>query len=133
MKQTVKGSTVCGKVQAPSSKSYAQRAIAAALLAKGKTTLENMELCSDTRAALMVSEALGAKYEQIDGSTYVITGNGHPHGSVIDIGESGLLTRLMLPFAAYLTSESGGKESVRITGHGSILGRNLKGAADPHL
>ena len=125
VKQTVKGSTVCGKVQAPSSKSYAQRAIAAALLAKGKTTLENMELCSDTRAALMVSEALGAKYEQIDGSTYVITGNGHPHGSVIDIGESGLSTRMFTPIASLADT------AITITGRGSILKRPMDMMIEP--
>lgn len=106
-------------MQAPSSKSYAQRAIAAALLAHGETTLENMELCSDTRSALLVSKALGAEYEHIDGSTYVITGGGSPSGSVIDIGESGLSTRMFTPIASLADA------AITITGRGSILKRPM--------
>ncbi len=50
-------------------------------------------------------------------------------------GESGLLTRLLVPFAAYLSGNDSadggvvGNISFEINGYGSILKRNLKGAA----
>ena len=43
---------VHGTLTPPCSKSYAQRALAASLLAEGVTTLSNIEFCQDTRSAL---------------------------------------------------------------------------------
>ncbi len=45
MDKTIIPGTVEGEVDPPSSKSYAQRAIAAALLADGTSTLTGVELC----------------------------------------------------------------------------------------
>lgn len=125
MEAKVKGSKVGGTVQAPSSKSYAQRAIAAALLAKGETVLQNMELCSDTRAALLVARALGATSKHLDESTYAIAGGGRPASDTIDIGESGLSTRMFTPIASL------SDRPITITGHGSILKRPMEMMAGP--
>ena len=114
------------EVQVPCSKSIAQRAILAAAFAKGTSTLINFEPCNDTLWAIEVIKALGAKVT-INGSTLTIESGGvESLGGIssIFVGESGLLTRMLIPFAAYLSSVSNGKE-IGITGHGSILKRNL--------
>ena len=41
--------SINGIITPPSSKSYAQRAIALALLAEGRTVLRNIEFCKVTR------------------------------------------------------------------------------------
>lgn len=109
-------SPVLGTLTAPSSKSYAQRAVAVALLADGRSTLTNMGLCGDTSAALDVAQRLGAKISHRD-NTYIIEGGFAPTKSTIDIGESGLATRLFTPIAAL------NDRPITVTGHGSILTR----------
>lgn len=61
MDKTIRRSRAEGSVTAPSSKSYAQRAVAAALLCEGTSTLTNMILCDDTRAALQVAADPGRR------------------------------------------------------------------------
>ena len=63
MIQKINPSQIFGSVDAPPSKSYAQRALAAALLAKGTTTLRNPSRCNDALAAMEVIKNLGAKIE----------------------------------------------------------------------
>lgn len=112
------------EIQIPCSKSVAQRAILAAALAEGRTVLENFEPCNDIMGAVRVIEKLGADVT-ISGTTLTVTGKGADTlkgASEIFTGESGLLTRLLIPLAAYLTSSSG---TIRINGEGSILNRNL--------
>ena len=120
MDKTIRRSRAEGSVTAPSSKSYAQRAVAAALLCEGTSTLTNMILCDDTRAALQVAADLGAEVEAgTDGTTYTIRGGLRPHAQAIHIGESGLAARLFTPIAALCG------ERITITGRGSILRRPL--------
>ena len=138
-------------VTIPCSKSVAQRAILAAAFAEGKSTLSNFEPCNDINGAVEVIGKLGCKTTVIDGNVLEIESTGAEairrnlmcnnreeksnKGKTIflEIGESGLLTRLLLPFAAYLTADapdSAGHKCVNIVGRGSILGRNLNGAAE---
>lgn len=123
-------SDVSGKIKAPSSKSYAQRAVAASLLAEGETTLLNMELCSDTRAALSVVEALGASVAKKEDGIYVIKG-GISGGrlvlrdTIVNICESGLSTRMFTPIASLYDTE------ITIMGEGSILKRPMEMMAEP--
>lgn len=119
MEKKSQASKVKGAIHAPSSKSYAQRAIAAALLADGDTYLYNMELCSDTRAALFVSGALGAVAQHPGETTYIISGGRKPVTSTIDVGESGLSTRMFTPIASLFGVP------ITITGRGSILTRPM--------
>ena len=112
-------SNIQGVVTAPSSKSYAQRAIAAALLADGVTTLSEVELCSDTKSALGVVQLLGAKVEKVDGTTYRITGGLKPISDILNVGESGLATRMFTPIASLHSAP------ITITGKGSILSRPM--------
>ncbi len=109
-----------GEVDPPSSKSYAQRAIAAALLADGTSVLSGIEMCDDTAAALRVVQTLGAKVENPSPGTFAIMGGGlDPKSYTLDIGESGLSTRLFTPIAALSPTP------ITITGHGSILKRPM--------
>ncbi|MBO5902418.1 MAG: 3-phosphoshikimate 1-carboxyvinyltransferase, partial [Tidjanibacter sp.] len=74
MKITVVSGEVEGSLSTPCSKSYAQRAFAAALLAEGRSTIRGLELCDDTRSAIEAITALGAKVEWIDENTCTIEG-----------------------------------------------------------
>ena len=112
----------------PSSKSFAQRAIVAAALAGGVSHLSGYSECGDNQSAINVAKALGAKVT-VNGSTLEIEGIGASEGSLnikeLHTGESGLLTRLMVPLLAVLSSSQ-----VRVTGEKTLLGRPLTGAHD---
>lgn len=133
------------ETEIPCSKSVAQRAVIASLYADGESVLENFEPCNDISGAVARVASLGCKVSYGPGGKLTIRSEGagkvcerlrldaslYKDGVLVfDIGESGLLTRLMLPFAACLANELNGKVSIKITGHGSVLGRNLQGAAD---
>jgi 3-phosphoshikimate 1-carboxyvinyltransferase len=82
-------------------------------------------MCDDTTAALRVVQALGARVEQIDATTYLIHGGLNPTSGILNIGESGLSTRLFTPIAALCP------QSITVTGHGSILTRPMDMMIEP--
>lgn len=111
----------------PSSKSFAQRAIIAAALAEGTSHLRGYSACADTEAAVAAARALGA--EITEGEVLTIKGIG-PIEAPLDLsslhcGESGLLTRMMIPLLSQI-----GSGSVLVTGEKTLVNRPLKGAAD---
>ncbi|MDR0567318.1 MAG: 3-phosphoshikimate 1-carboxyvinyltransferase [Prevotellaceae bacterium] len=121
MTKSVKYTTANGRVAAPASKSVAQRAVVAALLARGTSVLRNLTLCSDTQAALGVAQALGAQVRQQEGSL-LITSNFFANSAErlsLFCGESGLLTRMITPVAALLP------QPVEVSGHGSLATRPI--------
>ena len=89
----------------PVSKSFAQRAIVAAALAEGTSHLHGYTPCGDNESALNVARSLGAKVE-VDGKEVTITGIAAAAGCldmpVLNVGESGLLSRMMIPVMAQL-------------------------------
>ena len=113
----------------PVSKSFAQRAIIAAALADGTSHLGGYTPCGDNEAALQVARNLGAEISQ-DGNMLTIKGisatlgglDGH---SVLHVGESGLLTRMMIPLISQLCPGP-----VTLTGEKTLLGRPLTGAKE---
>ena len=111
----------------PSSKSFAQRAIIAAALAEGTSHLRGYSACSDTAAAVAAARSLGA--EVTEGEVLTIKGIGPIEAPLgldsLHCGESGLLTRMMIPILA-----QSGKGSVLVTGEKTLVNRPLKGAAD---
>lgn len=109
----------------PCSKSFAQRAIIAAALAQGTSNLGNYTPCDDSEAAIGVAEALGAKVIRSDGAL-IIEGTAGKVKQIqkLDVGESGLLTRLMIPLVSALLPSP-----VVIEGHGTLPGRPLTDAA----
>ena len=92
MDKSVPSGEIQGELTPPCSKSYAQRALAAALLAEGESTLRNIELCDDTRSAMRCIEALGADITVVDTHTLKIRGGLAPRGRTLCVGESGLST-----------------------------------------
>lgn len=120
MKKYVYPSEICGTIAAPASKSVMQRAVAAALLADGKSVLIHPSFCDDSTAAMRVAEGLGASVE-INSGQVTISGGINPKTDTLNCGESGLCIRMFTPIAA-LT----GKRIV-LTGEGSLAGRPVSG------
>lgn len=119
MQVTVSPATIKGSVTANPSKSAMQRAVAAALLAKGKTIIRNPGLSNDCLAALEVAENLGAKIKR-EHDFFEITSNGvHPFYDEINCGESGLGIRMFTPIAALSSLP------ITIEGHGSLTTRPM--------
>ena len=119
MDRSVPPGEIQGELTPPCSKSYAQRALAAALLAEGESTLRNIELCDDTRSAMRCIEALGADVTVVDPHTLKIRGGLAPRGRTLHVGESGLSTRLFTPIAALAGVP------LRIEGEGTLLRRPM--------
>jgi len=133
----------CPRCVMPVSKSFAQRAIIAAALADGTSHLKGYTPCGDNEAALQVARNLGAEVSQ-DGNVLTIKGISASLGSlgqlllqeggqaedesgnmILHVGESGLLTRMMIPLMAQL-----GSKPVTFTGEKTLLGRPLTGAKE---
>jgi 3-phosphoshikimate 1-carboxyvinyltransferase len=93
--------------------------LAAALLAKGRTTLRGIELCRDTRSAISVIESLGAEVEILDDNTLQITGGLNPKVDRLNVGESGLAARLFTPVASLHD------EAIVIEGEGTLRHRPM--------
>lgn len=125
MKQIISSSAISGSITPPCSKSYAQRALAVALLADGESTIGNLELCDDTRSAIHCIEALGAEVTLIDDSTIRVRGGLAPRTDRLYIGESGLATRLFTPIASLHN------QPITINGEGTILYRPISMMIDP--
>lgn len=125
MDKYVSASNIKGVVIPPSSKSYAQRAIAISLLANGRSILRNIEFCKDTRSALACIEALGAKVSLLDESTLAIEGGLNPVNNLLSVGESGLATRLFTPIASLHNTP------ICIQGEGTLLHRPMGMMIEP--
>ncbi|MCD6100604.1 MAG: 3-phosphoshikimate 1-carboxyvinyltransferase, partial [Candidatus Marinimicrobia bacterium] len=119
MKRSVLPSSVEGIVKAPASKSMMIRAVAAATLADGVSTLRNPSDCRDAIAAIEISKSIGAKVDSQD-ELVKIEGTGGKIRLVNDIincKESGLCVRLFTPVISLSDKET------LITGEGSLLRR----------
>ena len=126
-------------VQMPCSKSFAQRAIIAAALSEGVSVLRGYSPCGDNESSIAVARALGAEVTvglsyasgnvAKDGSALTIKGIGAKRNSLklntLHTGESGLLTRMMIPLLSVLNDGD-----IRVTGEKTLTGRPLKGAPE---
>lgn len=119
------GNRLRGEVIPPCSKSYAQRALAAALLASGRTTLRGIELCRDTRSAIEAIRTLGARVEIMDDNTLIIDGGLNHVADCLNVGESGLAARLFTPIAALCD------KSMLIEGEGTLRHRPMAMMVEP--
>ena len=112
----------------PVSKSFAQRAIIAAALADGVSHLKGYTACGDNEAAIQVARNLGAEVT-VEGNVVTVKGISAQLGSLshseLHVGESGLLTRMLIPVMAQLSPET-----VTFTGEKTLLGRPLTGAKE---
>lgn len=116
MKKRLHPSTLDGTVAAPASKSYAQRAVAAALLASGSSEISRLTLCDDTEAAIQVARALGAETD-LRGRTLAVEGGLKPRRDRLHCGEAGLCIRMFTPIAALADAP------LTLTGHGGLMTR----------
>lgn len=117
---TVHPSPIGGLITIPASKSAMQRALAAALIRKGQTTLYNPGRSADDLAALRCIQTLGASVDQLTDRWLIRSEGIKPTGSLLDCGESGLSIRMFTPLAA-LSSDA-----LRITGSGSLKNRPMQ-------
>jgi 3-phosphoshikimate 1-carboxyvinyltransferase len=118
MERHIEPSKVEGTIKAPSSKSMTQRAIAAAILAEGQSTILNPSYCDDSLAAMSIAVGLGAKVEPgID--ELKITGSVELKETKLNCGESGLAIRMFSPIAALFPAE------ITISGGGSLKQRPM--------
>jgi 3-phosphoshikimate 1-carboxyvinyltransferase len=99
MKKSATPLKINGTVKAPASKSMMQRAVAAGILAPGKTIIKNPSFCDDSIAALGIAKALGAEVSERD-SEVSIMGGFNPKNDLLNCGESGLCMRMFSPIAA---------------------------------
>lgn len=118
MERIVVPSTVKGIIKAPSSKSMTQRAIAAALLAVGESTIINPSYCDDSLAAMSIAAGLGAKVKP-ENAELKITGSVQLKENKLNCGESGLAIRMFSPVASLYNAE------ILITGTGSLKKRPM--------
>lgn len=137
-------SSIKGEVAVPPSKSIAQRAIIAAVMAKGESLFTNFGHCDDIDMAVAVAKEL-AQNVSVEGDTLRITGSAggttkqpdtNPFAGLMNVmpmmggektifvGESGLLSRLCLPVLAQLG------ESFTVTGDGSLMDRRMYGCKE---
>ena len=125
MDKSVPRGRLSGTITPPCSKSYAQRALAAALLAEGETVLRNLDFCDDTLSAIRVIETLGAKVERLDERTVRVFGGLAPQSNVLNVGESGLATRMFTPIASLCNMP------ITIEGRGTLLYRPMHMMIEP--
>lgn len=112
-------------VEVGCSKSCAQRAIILAALADGTSHISGYSPCRDNESAIEAAKPLGAKVS-CRGDVLSITGTAGRVSALKELhaGESGFLTRMMIPVLA-----ATGSTPVRITGEKTLLARPLPGAA----
>lgn len=116
---------LAGTVAPPSSKSMTHRAILAAALSQGTSTLRNVSFSQDIRATLDCVTGLGCHWEEPEPGVLSVQGiwgrEWDPAGlSVFDCGESGSTLRFLLPVV--LALEGGGQ----FTGRGRLMERPQK-------
>ncbi|TFH34481.1 MAG: 3-phosphoshikimate 1-carboxyvinyltransferase [Bacteroidia bacterium] len=119
MEVIIRASRIGGKVCAPASKSSMQRAVAAALLADGLSTLVNPSYSSDSLAAIGMAECLGATFTKGKGEV-IIRGGFNPIRTSLNCNESGLGARLFCSIAALSDVKIG------LTGTGSVMSRPME-------
>ena len=110
---------VGGKISAPGSKSFAQRAVLAAMLSGGFCRLDGVSRCGDTLAAVELARRCGCMVEWREGLLEIDSRNFAGWTNDINIGESALLARMVAPLVSL---ES---RWIRVDGRGSILRRNM--------
>ena len=122
MNITIESALLRGAVTPPPSKSQAHRALIAAALSGGVSTISHLRPSQDISATLSCLSALGAYGEEISADTWQIHGLGNsiPQAGPIpslDCGESGSTLRFLIPVA--LAVVGGGS----FTGRGRLMER----------
>jgi 3-phosphoshikimate 1-carboxyvinyltransferase len=126
MKIKVSKSKAEGNIFIPGSKSHTIRALAAALMAKGTSTIRNPLVSDDTISCLYATQKLGAELSEIsedDVLVWKIKGTGgkltNETDEIIDLGNSGTSLRLLTGLAAT------GDLKICFDGDNSLRGRPM--------
>lgn len=119
MKVIIHPSQLKGIVRAPASKSSLQRALAAALLVKRRSSIINPGHSNDDKAALQLIQDLGAVIKKDQDGLSIDSSALNPVAEEVNCGESGLGIRMFTPIIALLAKE------IRIKGEGSLLNRPM--------
>jgi 3-phosphoshikimate 1-carboxyvinyltransferase len=115
-------STVRGQVAAPPSKSMMGRALAAAFLSEGASTIANPSFCDDALAITGVIRALGAAVQDDPGRITVDGAPKRPAPSkqlILNCGESALCMRMFAPIAALM------EQPITLAASGSLGSRPM--------
>lgn len=115
-------SSINGEVNVPSSKSYAQRAIALAGLSPSFVIVRNLIDSDDVLAAQGIIRALGAEFIRENDELHLTKGIDFRSSKEVSINckESGLSTRLFSAFSLLFN------QSFQVNGEGSITQRTMK-------
>lgn len=98
----IKPENLCGKIEAPASKSVAHRMLICAALAKGKSIIKINRTSEDIEATAGCLEALGVKIEK-NGSDWAVTPPAvFNKKAQLDCRESGSTLRFLLPVVSAL-------------------------------
>lgn len=119
MMAVIQPGKIHGTLTVPASKSVMQRALAAALLRKGKTIIYNPGISNDDIAALKIIQDLGAEVHHHADHILINSKGVQPQSAMVHCGESGLSVRMFLPIIAL----SG--QLTEVTGEGSLLSRPM--------
>ncbi|MFR6184622.1 MAG: hypothetical protein ACLUJG_03020 [Lawsonibacter sp.] len=124
MDLTIYPSKLAGEVTPPSSKSQAHRALIAAALGGGISTISNLADSQDIQATRRCLSALGALVEDLGPGTLRVHGLGNsiPQAGpfpTLDCGESGSTLRFLIPVALLVRGQAA------FTGRGRLMERPL--------
>lgn len=119
MKIKINPKTLCGKIEAPASKSVAHRTLICAALAKGKSTVKLNKTSEDIEATASCLKSLGVTIEKSGNEWTVTPPAKFPEKAELDCGESGSTLRFMLPVVSALGIEA------TFTAHGRLPDRPI--------
>ena len=94
-----------GSITMPPSKSQTIRAIVLASLAKGVSRIENPLVAEDTLTALKAVKKFGVKVKRSNDKIWEIKGGLKTPKGVVNTGDSGLVSRFLLPWAGLVKGE----------------------------
>ncbi len=106
MKIKITPKTLCGKIEAPASKSVAHRMLICAALAKGKSTIKLNKTSDDIEATANCLKSLGVAIEK-NGNEWTVTPPAEfPEKAELNCKESGSTLRFLLPVVSALGIEA---------------------------
>jgi len=122
LKEIPATNTIKGKLNIPSSKSFAQRAIALAGLSQSSVFIRNLTNSNDVIAAQGIIQSMGAEFTRNNIELYLTKGISHKSVKAISINckESGLSTRLFSAFSLLFD------QTFHVDGEGSIMHRTME-------
>ncbi len=129
MEMTLAASSIGGSVRIPGSKSQTIRALLIALAARDVSTIHGALISQDTESCIGILKALGARVDEVGGSTLVVDSTSLVHGGDVDLytGNSGTTTYL-----AYGLLGTLGLDSFTLTGDEQMNRRPIGALAEAY-